>query len=80
MPALNVDFSDDELAALRAAAKQRGKSLKAYVHDVVDDDLAAQRAQAVAAETFRAFVAENADAFDAAFPEDAPAAGRRGAA
>jgi hypothetical protein len=80
MPALNVDFTDDELAALREAARSSGKSLKAYVHDVVDDELAAQRARAVAAETFRAFAAAHAEAFDAAFPEDAPGAGRRGAA
>lgn len=73
MPALNVEFSDDELAALRAAAQDRGMTLKAYVRQVVDGDLDARRAQARAAEVFRSFVAANAAAFDEAFPHDAPA-------
>ncbi len=47
-------------------------TLKAYVREVVDGDLAARRAQARAAEVFRSFVAENAAAFDEAFPHDAP--------
>ncbi|UGQ11906.1 hypothetical protein LO772_34975 [Yinghuangia sp. ASG 101] len=76
MPALNVEFSDDELAALRAAAQDSGKTLKAYVREVVDGNLADRRAQARAAEAFRAFVADNATAFDEAFPDDAP--GRSG--
>ncbi|HSA53959.1 MAG TPA: hypothetical protein VLH10_28095 [Yinghuangia sp.] len=72
MPALNVEFSDDELAALRSAARDSGKTLKAYVRELVDGDLAERRAQARASEVFRTFVAENAAAFDEAFPEDAP--------
>lgn len=72
MPALNVEFSDDELAALRAAAQDSGKTLKAYVREVVDGNLADRRARARAAEVFRSFVDQNAAAFDEAFPDDAP--------
>ncbi|WP_092527255.1 hypothetical protein [Amycolatopsis arida] len=35
MPALNLQFSDEEMAELRAAAEREGKSLKALAHDAV---------------------------------------------
>ncbi len=35
MPALNLQFTDEEMADLRAAAEREGTSLKALVHDVV---------------------------------------------
>lgn len=35
MPALNLQFSDDEMAELRAAAEREGTSLKALAHDAV---------------------------------------------
>ncbi|MER5971702.1 hypothetical protein ACFYYR_15205 [Streptomyces sp. NPDC001922] len=73
MPALNIDFSDEELSELREAAKERGVTLKALVREAVTDDLAQRRAMAEASQVFRSFVRENADAFDAAFPDDAPA-------
>ena len=34
MPALNITYTDDELARLRARAKAEGRSLSALVHDV----------------------------------------------
>ncbi|NJQ01598.1 hypothetical protein [Streptomyces zingiberis] len=83
MPALNIDFSDEELSQLREAAQERGVTLKALVREAVTDDLARRQAMAEASRIFRSFVVDNADAFDAAFPEDAPAAAagrRRGAA
>ncbi|MGP3998898.1 hypothetical protein [Streptomyces sp. 8N706] len=76
MPALNIDFSDEELSELREAARERGVTLKALVHEAVTDDLAQRRAMAEASHVFRSFVRENADAFDAAFPDDAPAGQR----
>ncbi|KAF4408446.1 MULTISPECIES: hypothetical protein [Streptomyces] len=82
MPALNIDFSDEELSELREAARERGVTLKALVREAVTDDLAQRRAMAEATQIFRSFVVDNADAFDEAFPDDAPAAhgNRRGAA
>ncbi|MCC5037208.1 hypothetical protein DMH02_029540 [Streptomyces sp. WAC 00631] len=83
MPALNIDFSDEELAELREAARERGVTLKALVREAVTDDLARRRAMSEAGQIFRSFVVDNADAFDEAFPEDAPAGAggtRRGAA
>ncbi|PXY20999.1 hypothetical protein [Prauserella muralis] len=35
MPALNLQFSDEEMADLRAAAEREGKSLKALAHDAI---------------------------------------------
>ncbi|MGC0418155.1 hypothetical protein [Embleya sp. AB8] len=82
MPALNVDFSEDELAALREIARERGVTLKALVREAVTEDLVRRRALAGMTDTVRAFAAEHTAAFDEAFPDDAPAAGaaRRGAA
>lgn len=37
MPALNLNFSDDEMAQLRSAAAATNQSLKAYAHRVVTD-------------------------------------------
>ncbi|MBB3661228.1 prephenate dehydrogenase [Prauserella sediminis] len=35
MPALNLQFSDEEMADLRATADREGRSLKAVAHDAV---------------------------------------------
>lgn len=35
MPALNLTFTDDEMATLRAAASAHQLSLKAFAHDAV---------------------------------------------
>ncbi|WP_406277483.1 hypothetical protein [Embleya sp. NBC_00896] len=82
MPALNIDFSDEELAELRAAAHERGVTLKGLVREAVTGDLDRHRALARMTEVLDTFVRENAAAFDEAFPDDAPAARqrRRGAA
>lgn len=34
MPALNIEFTVEELAAVREEAAAAGKSVKAYVHDL----------------------------------------------
>lgn len=38
MPALNVEFSPDEMARLREQATVAGKSLKQHVHDVTVEE------------------------------------------
>ncbi|MCR3719089.1 MULTISPECIES: hypothetical protein [Prauserella salsuginis group] len=35
MPALNLQFSDEEMADLRATADREGRSLKTVAHDAV---------------------------------------------
>jgi hypothetical protein len=35
MPALNLQFSDEEMADLRLAAEREGRSLKTLAHDAV---------------------------------------------
>ncbi|MER6076525.1 hypothetical protein ABT187_49245 [Streptomyces sp. NPDC001817] len=38
MPALNIEFSESEMARLRDRAALTGKSLKQHVHDVTVDE------------------------------------------
>ncbi|MEU1601629.1 hypothetical protein ABZ468_55685 [Streptomyces sp. NPDC005708] len=38
MPALNVEFSPEEMARLRERAAITGKSLKQHAHDVIVDE------------------------------------------
>ncbi|MEU6242020.1 hypothetical protein [Streptomyces sp. NPDC047024] len=73
MPALNVEFSERELADLRQIAKERGTSMKALVREAVAADIARHRALQEGAETFRSFFAAHAGEFAAAFPDDEPA-------
>lgn len=35
MPALNLEFTDEEMTELRAAAEREGRSLKGLAHDAV---------------------------------------------
>ncbi|WP_377267034.1 hypothetical protein [Peterkaempfera sp. SMS 1(5)a] len=72
MPSLNITFTDEELAAVRAAAAAEGKSLKQYVHDLPLREQ--QRLQFVryAVTWGEAHRAE----FDEAFPDEAPPTGR----
>lgn len=37
MPSLNIEFTEEEHAQLKAAAEQQGVSLKPYVHDAAVD-------------------------------------------
>ncbi len=68
MPALNVQYTDAELAELRQAAKAAGKSVKAYVHDLSVREQTRIRFVEGAA----AFIDEHTAAFDQAFPDQAP--------
>ena len=38
MPALNVEFSEEEMTRLRARAALTGRSLKQHVHDVTVEE------------------------------------------
>ncbi|MFJ9521153.1 hypothetical protein ACIRPK_23240 [Kitasatospora sp. NPDC101801] len=69
MPALNIEYTELELAAIRAAAAADGKSVKAYVHDLS----VREQQRRTFVEHAVAFWHEHLDEFDAAFPEDAPA-------
>ncbi|KIE27834.1 hypothetical protein LK08_06195 [Streptomyces sp. MUSC 125] len=74
MPALNVEFSERELADLRRIAKERGTSMKALVREAAAADIARHRALEEGAEAFRHFFAAQAEEFAAAFPDDEPPA------
>ncbi|WP_093841630.1 ribbon-helix-helix protein, CopG family [Streptomyces aidingensis] len=64
---------DEQLyTALRERAEGEGTTVTALITRAAQDAVRDPRLEG-AAEVFRAFVADNADAFDAAFPEDAPA-------
>jgi prephenate dehydrogenase len=43
MSALNLQFSDEEMADLRLAAEREGKSLKALAHDAVISVVSSRR-------------------------------------
>ncbi|MFB7664260.1 hypothetical protein ACFC1R_09995 [Kitasatospora sp. NPDC056138] len=75
MPALNIEYTEPELAAIREAAAADGKSVKAYVHDLSVREQQRRTFVSHAVAFWNAHVEE----FDAAFPEDAPDTGRRDA-
>lgn len=63
---------DDELhALLKERAEAEGTTVTALITRAAHDAVRDPRLEG-AAEVFRAFVTDNADAFDSAFPEDSP--------
>lgn len=70
MPALNIEYTEHELAAIREAAAADGKSVKAYVHDLS----VREQQRRVFVDHAVAFWKDHRAEFDTAFPEDAPAA------
>jgi hypothetical protein len=72
MAALNVPFSDDELADLRAIARERGTSMTALIKEATANDIANYRALKEGAAVFREHFAASASEFAAAFPDEEP--------
>ncbi|MBD0741082.1 MULTISPECIES: hypothetical protein [unclassified Streptomyces] len=72
MPSLNITFTDEELAEVRAAAAAEGKSLKQYVHDLPLRER--QRRQFVRYAV--SWGEAHREQFDEAFPEEVPPADR----
>ncbi|MEU6681067.1 hypothetical protein [Streptomyces sp. NPDC046853] len=74
MPALNVEFSDQELEELRALAQERGTTMKAVVREATADKITRHRALREAAEIFQATFRDPglADAIAAAGIDDGP--------
>ncbi|MFB7125600.1 MULTISPECIES: hypothetical protein [Streptomycetaceae] len=70
MPALTIEYTEHELAAIREAAAADGKTVKAYVHDLS----VREQQRRVFVDHAVAFWKAHRAEFDAAFPEDAPAA------
>ncbi|NGO80990.1 hypothetical protein G6045_35820 [Streptomyces sp. YC504] len=75
MPALNVDFSEEELAELRALAQDTGEPMKAIVRKATADTISRHRALREAAEVFQRTFHDPAlaDAISAAGIDDGPA-------
>lgn len=71
MPALNIDYTEDELAIVRASAAADGKTVKQYVKDASIRER--QRRAFVAAAT--RFWQDHVEEFDAAFAGETPTAG-----
>ena len=76
MPALNVEFTSEELEAVRADAARAGKTIKAYVHDLAVRERARKVFVGAAASYWNGHVEE----FDAAFPDEAPSTDTAGRA
>jgi hypothetical protein len=68
MPSLNVSFTDEELAGVRAAAAAEGKSLKQYLHDLGVREM--QRKEFITGAS--AWAERLRDEFDDAFPDEVP--------
>ncbi|MFE7587842.1 hypothetical protein ACFU6K_00465 [Kitasatospora sp. NPDC057512] len=70
MPALTIEYTEHELAAIREAAAADGKTVKAYVHDLS----VREQQRRVFVDHAVAFWKAHRTEFDAGIPEDAPAA------
>ncbi|MFM9368649.1 hypothetical protein [Streptomyces sp. Da 82-17] len=75
MPALNVEFSDQELEELRALAQERGLTMKAVVREATADKITLHRALREAAGVFHTTFHDRAlaEAIAAAGIDDGPA-------
>ncbi|MFD8308801.1 hypothetical protein ACFV29_41760 [Streptomyces sp. NPDC059690] len=72
MPSLNITFTEEEMAEVRAAAAAAGQSLKQYVHDLPLRERQRKQFVRVAVE----WGEQHRDEFDDAFPDEVPPAGR----
>lgn len=70
MPALTIEYTEHELAAIREAAAADGKSVQAYIHDL---SVREQQRRAFVDRAVAFWRADRAES-DALLPEDAPAA------
>ncbi|MGW6362272.1 hypothetical protein ACWFR5_45710 [Streptomyces sp. NPDC055092] len=77
MPALNVEFSEEELDELRELAREQGVTLKALVRASTADQIARHRALKEGAKVFARVFRDPAlaEAIAAAGLDDGPAAG-----
>ncbi|MFD9484150.1 hypothetical protein [Streptomyces sp. NPDC059991] len=82
MAALNVEFTDEELEAIRDMARERGMTMKALVRSSAADAIAEHRALKEAAAVFQRTFHDPAlaDAIAAAGLDDGPAQQRPGRA
>jgi len=73
MPSLNITFTEEEMAEVRAAAATAGQSLKQYLHDLALRER--QRLQFV--RTATEWSEQHRTEFDEAFPDEIPPDARR---
>ncbi|MCP3819040.1 hypothetical protein NLX86_13220 [Streptomyces sp. A3M-1-3] len=73
MPALNIEFTEEELAGVRDLAAAEGKSVKAYVHDAAVREHFRRTFVDGAVKWFNDHKAE----FDEAFPDEVPPRDRK---
>lgn len=69
---VTIRIPEDLHAQLQERAEAEGTSVTALITEAAHNAVRDPRLEG-AADVFRQYVADNADAFDAAFPEDAPA-------
>ncbi|GAA2078008.1 hypothetical protein [Streptomyces albiaxialis] len=43
MPGITIEFTEEELAELRAEAKEQGKAIKRLAHDILTEDVVRRR-------------------------------------
>ncbi|RLL66357.1 hypothetical protein [Streptomyces sp. Z26] len=68
MPGITIEFTEEELAELRAEAKEQGLAIKRLAHDILTEDVVRRRQRkhftAEASEKFGVLAPEFLDAFE----------------
>ncbi|MFF9122048.1 hypothetical protein ACF09J_01845 [Streptomyces sp. NPDC014889] len=69
MPGITIEFTEEELAELRAEAKEQGVAIKRLAHDILTEDVVRRRQRQRFIEGAGAKFASLAPEFLDAFPE-----------
>ncbi|WP_155055237.1 hypothetical protein [Streptomyces blattellae] len=68
MPGITVEFTEEELAELRAEAKEQGLSIKRLAHDILTEDVVRRRQKQRFVEGATRYAREIMADFDERFP------------
>ncbi|MFE0689978.1 hypothetical protein ACFV0Z_17750 [Streptomyces xiamenensis] len=69
MPVITIEFTEEELAELRAEAKERGVAIKRLAHDILAEDVVRRRLKERFVEGAVKYALEYKAEFGQEFPE-----------
>ncbi|MFB4197110.1 MULTISPECIES: hypothetical protein [Streptomyces] len=69
MPGITIEFTEEELAELRAEAKERGVAIKRLAHDILTEDVVRRRLKQRFVEGAVKYAREYKAEFEQEFPE-----------
>ncbi|NGO69715.1 hypothetical protein [Streptomyces boncukensis] len=69
MPGITIEFTEEELAELRAEAKEQGKAIKRLAHDILTEDVVRRRQKQQFVEGAAKLAQEYMAEFESVFPE-----------